>query len=516
MPIGLACNDLSNLVTIKVSAIILFTGMVVSGIAQNKSDYIWITGNNSRSTDGIESYCLNFNNDSIVEECESALEYDRNNASYCDEEGNLLFYSNGCAIADGNHKILPNGDSINYGEFFELYWGNDCANGYPGTQDIIALPDPGDPNGYYLVHKPIMVEREDSLTLEINHLNYSYIQFENNQGQVTKKNITILEDDMMLSYLTAINHSNGKDWWIIQPVNDTNIYLTILLDDNGFHLVSKQSIGPVFHYDASGAGVARFSPDGKKYAYYNGNDGLLLYDFNRVTGELSNLKALYIPDQGMRFSCIEFSSNAQFIYNSSFDVLYQIDLSYDDLNDGLLLIDTWDGTIDPLPTGFYLSQLGPDCKIYINSGSSVYTYHVINNPNLKGKACNFVQRQIRLPHVSPVGNFPNFPRFRVDEDEVCDSTLTSVFNTGMYTRMDMHVFPNPAISEINVQLPKAMAGRLSIYDLSGNECISKDIGSATTTITVDISQLASAAYITEFYPRYNVKQIVFTGRFIKS
>lgn len=68
-------------------------------------------------------------------------------------EGNLLFYSNGCAVANRNHDVMPHGDSINRGGgFFEQLWEPDCRFGYSGRQDITILPDPANAFGYYIVH----------------------------------------------------------------------------------------------------------------------------------------------------------------------------------------------------------------------------------------------------------------------------------------------------------------------------------------------------------------------------
>ena len=114
---------------------------------------------------------------------------------------------------------------------------------------------------------------------------------DNGKGDVVKKNIVFYDDKKTLgSYLTAIRHANGKDWWILQPLRDTNLYATFLLDQNGLQLVKEQQIGKVFDWNASASGTATFSPDGTKYAYYNESDGLLLFDFDRNSGMLSNYR----------------------------------------------------------------------------------------------------------------------------------------------------------------------------------------------------------------------------------
>jgi len=77
------------------------------------------------------------------------------NASICDKDGNLLMYSNGCTVADKNHQVMPNGRNLNNGDYFQMI-SDSCNSGYLGKQDIVILPDPGDEDGYYILHKPII------------------------------------------------------------------------------------------------------------------------------------------------------------------------------------------------------------------------------------------------------------------------------------------------------------------------------------------------------------------------
>jgi hypothetical protein len=54
---------------------------------------------------------------------------------------------------------------------------------------------------------------------------------------------------------------------------------------------------------------------------------------------------------------------------------------------------TWDGFEENgfFATTFYLAQLAPDGKIYINSNNGVSYLHVINNPDSLGLACDVCQ-----------------------------------------------------------------------------------------------------------------------------
>ncbi|MBK8698049.1 MAG: hypothetical protein IPN29_00010 [Saprospiraceae bacterium] len=80
----------------------------------------------------------------------------RNNASISDKDGNLLLFTNGCSVSNKNHEVMPNGDSLNAGTWFDKYWKS-CAAGYPGAQDVMLLPDPGNDKGYTLFHGHIFI-----------------------------------------------------------------------------------------------------------------------------------------------------------------------------------------------------------------------------------------------------------------------------------------------------------------------------------------------------------------------
>ena len=128
-------------------------------IAQNKQDYVWFfSRDNDFTMEGIQSYRFDFK-DTIfdIKLGVSAFAIDNNNASICDEEGNLLIYTNGCAVANALDQMMPNGDSINAGVFLYDFWDG-CEYGYPGIQNIMIINDPGNSYGYYIIHKPIYLE----------------------------------------------------------------------------------------------------------------------------------------------------------------------------------------------------------------------------------------------------------------------------------------------------------------------------------------------------------------------
>ncbi len=483
-------------------------------ISQNKRDYVWLFGDDQQFEPGIQALRYDFNKLPLkFEVAENGLQFGQNNAFICDTEGNLLFYSNGCAIANSNHEVMVNGDSINAGKFFDLFEKGECGFGYPGNQNITILTDPGNENGYYLIHKTHEYEPDLDPPTFIKYLKYSYIDMSLHQGlgEVVSKNIPFLEakTNLLSSYLCSINHQNGEDFWILQPKKDDNVYYRILLTDSGFAVQDSQRIGPVFHWNASASGSAQFSPDGKTYAYFNTLDGLLFYDFNRESGLLSNLRQLTINDPSI-FSGIEYSPNSRFLYLITQDTLWQVDTHEQDLKNGLELIDVWNGINDPISTQFYKGSLGPDCRIYIRPGSSSLSFHVINNPDKKGEACDFVQQGIKLPQYSSAGSFPYFPRFRIDDQEICDSSLTSLFGEPILIRKDLNIYPNPASSHIDIKLPNGFNGWIRITNMSGQPVVSTKFVSGNFIERVDISGFPDGTYSVEYLPKNNKERLIYS------
>jgi hypothetical protein len=77
--------------------------------AQSKQDYVWLFGSDQNiQEEGIQGIRFNFNDTPFKPiGADQGLSFDQNNASICDKDGNLLFYTNGCAVANRNYQIMP-------------------------------------------------------------------------------------------------------------------------------------------------------------------------------------------------------------------------------------------------------------------------------------------------------------------------------------------------------------------------------------------------------------------------
>ena len=127
---------------LKYLMILSYVGLTLSLSGQHKFDYYWPSGRIDNTSE------IDFKNRPVESTIrDGGLWYDRTNASICDAEGNLLFYTNGCQVADSTHQIMPNGDSLNFNLFY-TDWIFDCFSGYFEKQGITCLlytsPSPRD------------------------------------------------------------------------------------------------------------------------------------------------------------------------------------------------------------------------------------------------------------------------------------------------------------------------------------------------------------------------------------
>ncbi len=454
--------------------ILIFFFLLPTLLFAQKQDYYWPFGSDQDSQPGVQASEIRFNKLPIEARTrEGGLEFDNNKASICDENGALLFYTNGCAVANQHHEIMPHGDSLNFDDFFVEFWGDDCGNGYPGKYNIYIIDAPENDSLFYIIHK-VWEETSELPTNFSNRIQYSIVNIhaDNGNGDVIVKNEVVVMDSVESGYLALIKKQNGIDWWILQPGLAPDLFHRLEVTADGVQDLAPQYIQR--HYDpiqTGSSGGAKFSPDGTKYCYYSTYDGLYLYDFDRSTGLLSNLRLMDTDVLPLvNISDIEFSPNSRFIYFNVVDTLYQLDSWEPDLADGVRLIAPWNGVADPLNQhSFSNIQAGPDCRIYVRTGASTNSFHVVHDPDELGTACNFEQQAIQLPYIAARSGFPHFPQWRVDETEKCDDSLVTMFGELVYTTTNLNLYPNPASDWLQVELPDQYPnGRLVVYDVLGN------------------------------------------------
>ena len=410
-----------------IMVIVSLSSLITISYGQANLDNIWLFGYETDSSlPQFGGSVMDFNNDTLLMYThDREMPFDATNASICDDSGHLLFYTNGVYIANFVHDTIENGGCC----LNPMELNNVDGNRVP--QGTIILPFPENEKEYYLIHGGRRLIQGDFLDAGGGPIYYSHLDMEVNNGfgKVLEKNIPIISDTLDIGKLTATRHANGRDWWLTVPEFRSNLFYKLLLTPEGVNL-STQSIGePV----ANGLGQAVFAPDGSVYANITLNSfvdcAAHIYRFDRCSGELYD--PVYIPiNCGAAAAGVAISPNSRFLYLLVHTVIYQIDLWSDDWEASMQEVAVYDGYEEPIPgfdslffpTRFFLGQLAPNGKIYINTTNGVKSLHVINQPDSLGMACDVQQHAIQLPTLNAF-SLPNFPNYqlRAKQGSLCDS-----------------------------------------------------------------------------------------------
>ncbi|MCW5922790.1 MAG: T9SS type A sorting domain-containing protein [Saprospiraceae bacterium] len=441
---------------------------------------------------------LNFNGDTLkIEPVNKQMEFEGSCAIMCDSVGRLLFYSNGCYIANAAHQVMANGDSIGK----DLLEASFCkTGGNPLIQGIIALPKPGSSHLYYLFYTdigdPYFMQPFFPLAPVTLYFSVIDMAMENGLGRVVEKNVVLLQDTFSRGMIQAARHANGKDWWVIQPKSHSNCYWTFLLTENGVDTAFIQCVGQIWG-DNDPQGQAVFSPNNLKYARGNFYFGLSIFDFDDHTATLSNPIKIDFGQDTFNFNGAAFSSNSRFIYAPCHNKLWQFDISASDISSSRILVGELNTPPDILATTrFCQARLAPDGKIYIAGRAPNRHLHVINSPNCYGADCDLQQYALEL--AARNGNtMPNMPHYKQwSEDDTCETVSSS--HTGEKEPDFIGFSPNPATDEVLVSLHHPMEGRWQLVAPSGQVVRAGLWAAAQTTQRIDVSRLGAGVYFFRF------------------
>lgn len=281
-----------------------------------------------------------------------------------DVNGNLLFYTDGSTIWTKTHTVMAGGTGLG---------GNSST-----AQSGLILKKPGN-NTQYCVFS-MGVSNTGSL-----HVTTVDMSLAAGFGSVVVAPAAIYGP--CLEKLTAVKHSNGVDFWIVVHENTSSNYRAYLLTSAGLNTNAVVSnVGTVG--STQSVGYLKFSPDGYKLASaFYGGSGVELYDFNRTTGQVSN--AILLTTTGSNVYGVEFSPDGTKLYASRYSVLHQWNIC---AGSGTAIAATM-ATISC--SNLYGLQIAPNGKIYGARGGQT-SLGVINNPNLSGSSCNYVDQGFTL------------------------------------------------------------------------------------------------------------------------
>jgi gliding motility-associated-like protein len=340
---------------VKYYFLLLFLSLSLISFSQGEAN-IWYFGENAG---------LDFNNSSPTALTDGQLVTDEGCATISNSNGELLFYTDGTTVYNKNHQIMLNGSGL---------------MGHPSSaQSATIVPKPSSSHLFYI----FTTDNEN----DPNGFRFSVVDLnlDSGNGAVTnEKNILVYTPST--ECLGVTKHGNGIDFWIITHGWNSNSFIAYQLTTAGL-MVSPviTNIGQVITgspTDFVAAGTIKVSPSGSKLAFASVSDIAQLFDFNNLTGVLSNVLTL-ITEPGELLGAA-FSPDESLLYiSNSFGKIHQFNLNATDIPSSINTI--YNSLGFPAPGQL---QVGPDNKIYIAFNNRNYL-GVLNNPNEIGMDCNF-------------------------------------------------------------------------------------------------------------------------------
>lgn len=451
--------------------VLLMAGLIQTSFAQKEAAN-WYFGNNAG---------LTFNSGTPEALLDGQLVTGEGCAAISNRQGGLLFYTDGVTVWDRNHNIMPGGTGL---------LGNSSS-----TQSAIIVPKPNNSNIYYI------------FTVAANGtpdgLNYSEVNMALNDGNGA---ITNLRNIQLLTpvpeKVTAIDHQNGNDYWVVTHEWETNRFFSYLVSNSGVSTTPVIStIGSVHGPDfRDSQGYMKISPNGKRLAVAKKNSGgfVELFDFNNATGVVSNVIEISniffanptgIPPTGPYG--LEFSPNSQLLYVTDWGAtvfqsykVHQLDISLPtaaeiEASDTILREESF------LIAGL---QLGIDGKIYV-SVPGFSSLDVIENPDELGVNANYVIEGVDLGGRFPAAGLPPFiqsffdvgieyegtcagveTKFSINTNENIESVEWDFGDGNSSTEISPeHIYLNPGTYDVtlNIDIPggtESFDERIVIYD----------------------------------------------------
>lgn len=384
-----------------------------------------------------------------------------------DSNGYLLFYTDGVKVWNRSNRLINT--------------EQDLMGHYSSTQSVLIVKKPEAQNLYYIFTSDAgrYTENIDPTEYDNRGLRYSIVDMSLNNGLGDIIEYNTLVHVPITEKLTAVNHFNQKDIWLISHEWGNNHIIAYLITKNGISqkIVSESSTS-LSGSDDRYIGHIKASPVGDKVAYVvQGFDFFELQEFDNKTGLMSNPIKISTGNRSNNYG-IEFSPSGKKIYISEYksNTVYQYDLSIynsDSIKKTEKLIERDDAihSIGAL-------QLGPNGKIYLALNGIKYLA-VINEPELSGDSCNYVRYGVYLGNEYGVRSrlgLPNlnqsFYSFRVNIDykETCqnetlylNADLNAEFDSISYSWIGPNGFTS---NQKNIQFDNAYINLSGKYYLS--------------------------------------------------
>jgi gliding motility-associated-like protein len=394
--------------------------------AQREMDH-WIFGVNVH---------LDFSTSNPVQLPAVPLNAAEGSACISDQNGNLLFYTDGQTIWTSTHATMANGTGL--------------LGHFSGSQNSLIIPVPGSTTQYYVFTNG---HHNDN-----NGLRYSVVDMSLNggAGAVTATKNVLLLAGPNTEKLTAVKHCNGQDFWVLSRgwnntellawlVTSSGVSTTPVVSNSPFNLATLSATAGVGN--VARIGYMKASPAGTRIAIFHAWSNVIeLAEFNPWNGQFSNVQVLdalpaHLPKSPVPTGYImpysgDFSPNGRYLYalvnyyvpalsGGASSLLYQFDVSV--MNTAAIEASRFRldsiRSLEQVYNGAGAVQLANNGRVYVG-----YCWHnalsVINNPNNGGASCGYQYDPIPLANPTAFrAGFPNFFPFFAAEYPSSDFTF---------------------------------------------------------------------------------------------
>ncbi|WP_298880641.1 T9SS type B sorting domain-containing protein [uncultured Polaribacter sp.] len=348
-------------------------------------------------------------------------------SSISSTSGEIILYTNGSVSVNNLHQFVKTNKGI----------GGD----FDRAQSTIIIPKPNAPNIYYIfaARKVASPNIFDPIKPGL-----YYTEYDANKKEIIKTRTQIL--DVPSTKLTAVHHNDGKSIWLVSmglntfdgDTKPTRAFFSVKISENGIDkdFIIKKLKGN----SLPNSGAIKLAPNGTKIAFASLEDGMEVYNFNNLNGNVSNsLNVTKINPIKTHFVYgLEFSPNSKYIYSSSKDedglsYIHQYDLNRNDFGYKYKEIYKSLGK-----SNYGALQLAINGKIYhsVNKGNNINDFgnslDVIENPDELADNIKFTPKAINLGSGKSYLGLPNF--------------IQSYFNTKIITEKGCINLPTKLIA----------------------------------------------------------------------
>ncbi len=332
------------------------------------------------------------------------------------EEGELLFYSDGRKFRNRLHQSMLNTPTNEYSVYFA---------------DGAIARDPGNDNRYY-----VFANIQDGTA---NYLTYTVVNMalDDGLGGLEPDNTHVLMTTDVGQHMTVARHANGRDSWLITVRRGS--YYAYLITENGIATSPVVTSAGVSIFDGPfiDFGTIEISPNNELLAAtFPGLNKTFLLDFNDLTGRMSLIweyEDLTDPFVDRPNSTVEFSANSKVLYQAEDATgIRQFDISdLDNIPEPIVI-----ATEGRFP---YLKR-GPNDKIYsIQSGD--FFIGAIHEPDVIGLGCDY-ERFVQGLSGSGLLDLPVFlqPKFPegISYINICEGEVSQFYFEGSF-REDVRI-----------------------------------------------------------------------------